>query len=164
MFAVVVPGTVISEAIGLPVVRAGLIDLDWTVFVQFGLFTTLVVLLPRLVFNPMLRRVEERQARTSGAAADARAIVKEADRKVGQYEDAIAEEKRQAMEERAHARDAARRKAAATVAQVRKEADARIEAGIATLQVDAEAARAGLRDDARAVADMIADRLVGERA
>ncbi len=160
MFAVVA----ISPAVELSVLCAGLIDLDWTVFIQFGLFISLVIVLPRLVFNPMLHRIEERQARTSGAIADARAIVKEADRKVGQYEDAVAEEKRQAMEERARARETARAKVAATIAGVRREADARIDRGITQLQLDAETARAGLREDARVVADAIADKLVGERA
>ncbi len=113
------------------VLHAGLIDLDATVVLQSAFFIILMLVLPRLVFKPMLARLEQREARTEGARAEAKAMRHAADEQIAAYEQATAEEKRRALDERARTRSAAEKQAAELIAQARAQTVARIDAGIA---------------------------------
>ncbi len=139
--------------------RAGLIDLDVTVFIQGGLFLALVVLLPRIIFRPMLERIEQREARTDGARAEAKAMRHAADEQVTAYDQATAEEKRRALEERAQVRTATQHKAQDMIAQARTQTAARIDAGLAAQREQATAARKQLAGEAEIIGALIADKL-----
>ena len=142
------------------VARAGLIDLDGTIFVQFGFFALLVLVLPSLIFNPMLARIEQREARTDGARADAKAMRHLADDQVAHYETAIAAEKRKALHERAETRAATMKMAASLVATARTETAERIDQGLAAQRAQADVARTQLAGDAEGLARQIATKLV----
>lgn len=140
--------------------RAGLVDVDATVFVQAAFFLILVVVLPGLIFKPMLARIEQREARTEGARAEAKSMRHAADEQVAAYEQATAEEKRRALAERAEVRAATQKMAADMVATARAETTTRIDAGLAAQRRTADAAREALRKDAATLSTQIADKLV----
>ncbi|MSP91658.1 MAG: hypothetical protein EXR79_07625 [Myxococcales bacterium] len=142
------------------VAQAGLVDLDGTIFIQFGLFALLVLVLPGLIFNPMLARIEQREARTDGARADAKAMRHLADDQVAQYETAIAAQKRKALQERAETRVATMKMAADLLATARAETTERIDQGLALQRAQAEVARVELQRDADGLARQIATKLV----
>ena len=143
------------------VARAGMVDLDVTFFIQTGFFLALVFVLPGLIFKPLLQRIEQREARTSGARSDARRMLKEADEQVHVYEKATSEEKQKALAERAAAREDAKQKAQALVEDVRKKTDFKVTQGISRLRADADAAREEIEAEARTIAGLIADKIVG---
>src|SRR5881628_2223382 len=55
-------------------------SIDYTLVVQIALFVALWVVLKRLWFDPALRVIRERTARSEGAVREARAIQAEAER------------------------------------------------------------------------------------
>ena len=146
------------------IARAGMVDLDVTFFIQTGFFLALVLILPGLLFKPLLERIEQREARTSGARTDAKHMLKEADEQVHIYEKATAEEKQKALAERAAAREDAKQKADTLVKDVRKKTEFKITQGVTRLRADADAAREGIEEEARKIATLIADKIVGDQA
>ena len=57
----------------IQIARAGLIDLDVTFFFQLAVFLTLVVILNRIAFRPLLALFAERHRKTEGARCEAEA-------------------------------------------------------------------------------------------
>ena len=151
---------VLDHAWELPVAAAGLVDIDATAIVQFGFFIALVLVLPKLIFDPLLARLEQRDARTDGARAEAKSLLKEADEQVVVYERAMAQQKQQALAERAVARNAAQREANELLAKVRAETNRKIEAGIAAMRSEADKARGAIEAEAAQIAGMITAKIV----
>ena len=154
----------LDHAWKLPTMAAGLVDVDATAIVQFGFFIALVLILPRLVFEPLLQRFEQREARTEGARTEARQMLKEADEQVAVYEKAMAKEKQRALAERAAARNGAQQEANALIAKVRAETNAKIDAGIGALRTEGDKARGAIEAEAAQIAGLITDKIVGGRA
>ena len=140
--------------------HAGLIDVDVTVFYYAALFVILLLVLPNLVFKPMLARMEKREERTSGARLEAQLIRKSADAEAEQFDKHVADEKRKALEERAKMREETQRTADDTVAQARRDTQARIESGLVAQHAQAAQARDAIAAEARDIAGAIAQKLV----
>lgn len=68
------------------------LDLDITLFIQTGIFVLLMLFLRAYVLRPYFAAYDKREALTSGAKADAEALVARADAAQAEYENA-----RQAM-------------------------------------------------------------------
>lgn len=140
--------------------RAGLVDVDITIVIQAVFFIVLLVVLPNLIFKPMLARIDQREARTDGARDEAKKMRKAADEEGAKFEAAIAETRKQALAERASQRSAAQRKAAETLTAAKAAAAADIDRQIAQQRSAADVARKQLEVDARSIAAQIADRIV----
>lgn len=145
-------------------VSAGLVDVDATAIVQFVFFLVLVLVLPKLVFGPLMERFEQRDARTEGARAEARRMLKEADEQVAVFERAMSDEKQRAMAERQAARMQAQREANELVNRVRTETTGRIDAGIAALQAQAQRANAELEAESKAISALIVGKILGGKS
>src|ERR1041384_5563319 len=76
-----------------------LIDIDWTLFVQFALFLVLFVVANRLLFQPYLQLRERRRAGIEGARAEAEQMTAQADAKLADYEKQLAVARERANEE-----------------------------------------------------------------
>ena len=140
--------------------EAGLIDLDATIITQGLFFIVLLLALPGLVYKPMLARFDEREARTDGARADAKALRRQADDEVSRYETAIGQQRRDALTERAETRTEAQREADIMVATARQEATDRVNAGIASQRSDADRVRGELKSEVQLLAAAIAAKIV----
>jgi F-type H+-transporting ATPase subunit b len=146
----------VSLAAGQP-----LIDVDLTVFVQFGLFVILFLISNRLLFQPYLRLRERRRAGIEGARAEAERMTAEADAKLAAYEKQLVTARNRANDEgrkvraeaAAHEREVTD-KARATAQAATSEAQARVRS-------ETEAARAQLMPQADALARTIAGKLLG---
>ena len=145
-------------------VSAWLVDVDATAIVQFVFFLVLVLVLPKLVFGPLMERFEQRDARTEGARAEARRMLKEADEQVAVFERAMSDEKQRAMAERQAARMQAQREANELVNRVRTETTGRIDAGIAALQAQAQRANAELEAESKAISALIVGKILGGKS
>src|SRR5437868_9777708 len=76
-----------------------LIDIDLTVFVQFGLFLLLFLVANKLLFQPYLALRERRRAGIDGARAEADRMTAQADAKLADYEKQLAIARNRANEE-----------------------------------------------------------------
>lgn len=129
------------------------------VAVQFVLFALLLVVMKPLLFDPLLKVFEAREARTDGARADAREMQEQAGELLVRYRDELAKVNRVASEEREKLRADAARTEAKVLAEAREvsnkiveEGRARIAAEMLTLRSDFAARSPALaRDVASAV-------------
>lgn len=150
----------LSQPVADRLAQAGLVDLDITLAFQAVFFLVLLIALPPLAFKPLVERMQERDARTEGARAQAKQVRHDADVKVQEYETRTAQAKRQALDERAQVRADAQRKAAELINGARAQTAARIDAGLAAQRQAADVARTQLRTDAATLAGQIAHKLV----
>ena len=85
------PTTLASVASSAP-----LIDIDLTVFIQFGLFLVMLAVSNKLLFKPYLALRERRAEGIEGARAEADRMTAEADAKLAEYERQLATARTQA--------------------------------------------------------------------
>src|SRR5437899_2192436 len=81
-----------------------LIDLDWTVLIQLGLFLLMLAALWRLLFKPYLALRDARDAGIGGARKQASEMVHRADELAETYEQKMHHAKLRGAEERARLR------------------------------------------------------------
>ncbi len=70
-----------------------MIDIDYSIFIQIGLFLLIWFFLARFVFPPFQRLLGEREQRTEGMKAEAEKLLEEAEQLRIQYEDIITKAK-----------------------------------------------------------------------
>ena len=138
-----------------------LIDIDGTVFVQFGLFLLVFLIARTFLFKPYLALRERRKTATEGARAEADRMTAQAEAKLADYEKQLAAARSRANDEGrkvraeaiAHEKDVTDR-ARATTQKATDEAMARMKA-------ETDAARLQLLPQANALARQIASKLLG---
>src|SRR2546427_2111723 len=121
-------------------------SIDYTLVVQIALFVALWVVLKRLWFDPALRIIRERTARSEGAIAEARAIQAEAERLRAEHAAALEQARSEAeseMQEMLRQADAEQKR---LLGEARDEAQRTLAEGRARIAQDVVAARQGLRD------------------
>jgi F-type H+-transporting ATPase subunit b len=138
-----------------------LIDIDFTVVVQFVLFVVLFVIANRLLFQPYLQLRERRRAGIDGARAEAERMTAQADAKLADYEKQLAMARDRANEEGRKVRAEAVTHEREVTDQARKAAQKAIDEASATMRRETDAARGQLMPQASALASAIASRLLG---
>jgi F-type H+-transporting ATPase subunit b len=140
--------------------------IDWTAeIVNSGIilvtFLLLMAFLDRVLFRPMLRLLEEREARTHGAVEEAKALEAEAAAAITAYETRIAAARDEAAAATASVRKRAADEERAVLDRAREEANRRV--GQIERDVAAAADRAGrdLAAQAREMARVIAEKVLG---
>lgn len=132
-------------------------------FVLTNLVVVLLLIWPvnRLLIAPLVRVLQEREVRTQGSADEAGSVRAEAASELERLEARRNQARREAAERRAtivarikaeeqRRLEAARAEAAESLAQVRT-----------SIAAEAEQARASLRNDARSLAQLAAERILG---
>ena len=138
-----------------------LIDIDWTVLVQFGLFLLLFVVANALLFQPYLRLRERRKQGIYGARAEAERMTAQADAKLADYEKQLAAARSRANEEGRKVRSEAAAHEKDVTDKARAEAQKAIDEASARMRQETEAARLQLLPQANTLARQIASKLLG---
>jgi len=138
-----------------------LIDIDWTVLVQFGLFLLLFVVANALLFQPYLRLRERRKEGIDGARAEAERMTAQADAKLADYEKQLAAARSRANEEGRKVRGEAAAHEKDVTDKARTEAQKAIDEATARMRQETEAARLQLLPQANTLARQIASKLLG---
>lgn len=148
--------SIAHAASALPVV-----DLDGTMWIQGGLFVTLIFILNPLLFQPWLAAQARRSKSIEGALADAQELEAKArllgddyDRKRDQARDA-------AHADRSQQRRAQEAETAEKLAGIRDEANAGLEAERKRIADEADKARTALQGRVDELAKDIANKLLG---
>ena len=138
-----------------------LIDIDGTVFIQFGLFLIVFLVARAFLFKPYLELRKRRTATIDGARVEADRTAAEAEAKLADYEKKLASARSRANEEgrKVRAEAAAHEKQVTDAA--RAEAQKATDAAAATMKQETEAARLQLLPQANALARQIASKLLG---
>jgi F-type H+-transporting ATPase subunit b len=150
----------------LPVALAGSggavnVDFDATFLGQMLVFGALMLVLKPLLFDPVLSLFEERERRTGGARAAARAMQEKAGEVLRHYEREMEKIHRVAAEERARLRAETARLEAEQTQEARRLAASSVEEGRARLAEEIHAIRFELGRDSERLAHEVAVRVLG---
>jgi F-type H+-transporting ATPase subunit b len=137
------------------------LEISAVFFAQFILFGLFISLLKPLLFDPLLRVFEERERRTEGAKAEARAMDAEAGELLQRYEAEVGKIRREAGVERERHRAETTRMEAQIMAEARAEAATILETGKAAIAAEVEGLRRELEVQKPALAAQIAARIMG---
>ena len=140
---------------GPQIARAGLIDLDITVFFQLAVFLTLLVILNRLAFQPLLALFEERRKRTEGARTDAGAAAVRATRLEETVQEALDDAIRTGAAERSEQREVALAEEATALAAARSTASRQVQAEQDRLEKSRESILPDLDRSSRELAEQL---------
>jgi len=138
-----------------------LIDIDWTVLVQFGIFLLLYVVANKLLFQPYLRLRDLRKQGIDGARVEAEAMSARADASLAAYEKQLAAARNRANEEGRKVRAEAAAHEKDVTDKARAAAQKAIDSATATMRQETDAARLQLLPQANALAKQIASKLLG---
>lgn len=137
------------------------VDFDLTFLAQFVLFTTFVLVLKPLLFDPLLRVFEEREKRTDGAKQEARNMDAKAGELLKRYEAELDKIRREAGEERERLRKETKEIEAKIMAEAQVDAARILEEGKARIAAEVEQMRKELAQAQPALAAEIASRVLG---
>jgi F-type H+-transporting ATPase subunit b len=138
-----------------------LIDIDGTVFVQFGLFLLLFLVANKLLFQPYLQLRERRKQGIDGARAEAEQMTASADAKLADYEKQLAAARNRANEEGRKVRAEASAHEKDVTDKARAETQKAIDEATAKMKQETEAARLQLLPQANTLARQMASKLLG---
>ncbi|MCG8425182.1 MAG: ATP synthase F0 subunit B [Proteobacteria bacterium] len=140
-----------------------LIDIDGTMFLQFGLFLIMAVLATQWLFKPYLRMREERRAGIEGARDDAENLAAEAGARKAEYDSRMAAARARAHAEQRTIRSEATAYQREVTDKARSEANQTLASARAKIRKEAEAARAELLPRADNLARDIASKLLSRK-
>jgi F-type H+-transporting ATPase subunit b len=138
-----------------------MIDMDWTVAIQFGLFLALFVVLGRFMFKPYLQMRKDRDHGIAGARDKAHEMEASAKKMVADYDAAFGRAKLRGAEERQKLRAEAAAYERQVLGAAREESQKLI--GEARTKIGADAGRAKQQLDTQAatMAKLAASRILG---
>jgi len=137
------------------------VDLDLSLFVQLGFFLVLLFVLKPVLFDPMLRLFEEREARIDGTRNQATKTDIASAKALAKAQAIVAKGREAGAVERDAMRAEGMKREAELMNQVRAESTATLERGRADIGTEAQAARKELSGDARALGRDMASRVLG---
>ncbi len=138
-----------------------LIDLDGTVFVQFGLFLLTMAVLYVLLFRPYLKVRDAREHHIDGARDEAKSMAERSATMEREVEAQIVKARQRGIEERNGLRAEGVAHEQRVLAEARAVAQKEIDGGRASAARDREAARAALLAESGAIGRKVAARILG---
>jgi F-type H+-transporting ATPase subunit b len=137
------------------------IDWDWTILVQAGIFLVLFVVMRKLVFLPYLESRRERDDNVDGAKERAAQSSTDAETRLARYEAKVKAARLEAAGSRAELRGEGETKATDLLSQARGKADAKLADARERIAKSVPAAELALRTRADELARTIATKVLG---
>ncbi|MAE93385.1 MAG: hypothetical protein CL910_01860 [Deltaproteobacteria bacterium] len=125
------------------------------------LFLVLLVPANKLLFQPLVGVLEERDKRIEGAQARAKVVSEEAEQVLGEYETAVTEARKAAEGDRRGTLDEARREQSRLTAEARSASEDEVQRARAGVAEALAQARTELRDQAEELARQAAAQVLG---
>ena len=133
---------------------------DGTLLIHIAIIITMVFVLNRLLFKPVLRTLSEREARTHGRRDEARETVRKVGESLSRYETSLRRARAEGYglleQQQSEANGERQRK----VAEVRREVEGQLGNEKSEIQSQAERARATLLGEAERVATEIKEQVL----
>jgi F-type H+-transporting ATPase subunit b len=137
------------------------LDIDRTFILMMVVFAFLVLALKPLMFDPVLKIFEEREKRTEGAKAEARALQEKAGQLLRRYEQELEKVNQVAAEERERLRTETAKLEAQILDEARSSAARIGEEGRKKIETEVSAIRFDLGRQSAEIAREIASRVLG---
>lgn len=141
-----------------------MISLDFTLFIQMGLFLVLMLILNRFVFRPMAALLEEREKRIKDPGADARGMESEVEKMRLKYEATLNDAKLKAIEERNRLRKEGTDREQEIIKSAYKASEETLSEIKERIEKEVGIARETLRKEAVSLSSNMAGKLLGRSA
>ncbi|HXU69339.1 MAG TPA: ATP synthase F0 subunit B [Polyangia bacterium] len=141
-----------------------LIDLDGTVFVQFGLFVIMLLVLSRFLFRPYLKTRDARHKGIEGAREEASSMQERARQTNADYDAKLTKARQRGADERAKLRGEGAIHERQVLGAARDEAQKTLDAARGRIAADAGKARETLTVESTALAKQIVKKILGREA
>lgn len=141
--------------------EGNIINPDISLVVIFALFILFVFLLNRLLFRPISRVLDKREALTEGATAEARAAARQYQARLSEYESSIRRARAEGYRQLEQKRSAELEARRALIEGIKEEAAREIERAKSSLAQQANEARAALEAESRQLAERISRTVLG---
>ena len=128
---------------------------DGTILIHIAIIITMVFVLNRLLFRPVLRLLGEREARTHGRTDEARETIKRVGENISRYENSLRQARAEGYGLLEHQQSEANAERQRKVAEIRREVEGQLGVEKNEIQSQAERARATLLGEAERVAGEI---------
>ena len=138
-----------------------MISINLTLFVQMGIFLTVLFLLNRLLFRPILGTFDERARRVEEAEKKARLLEAETAQRIGRYEAELAQARKEGAAERDRVRKAASEEEEKLLRRMHEETGARLGDLRERIAREYREASTALKADAEGLSREVASRLLG---
>lgn len=137
------------------------IDWDWTILIQAGIFLVLFVVMRKFVFLPYLESRREREDNVDGAKERAAQSSADAETRLARYEEKVKAARLEAAGTRAELRGEGEAKATSLLSEARSKADAKLANARERIAKSVPAAELALRTRADELARTIATKVLG---
>lgn len=138
-----------------------MINIDWTLFLQFGNFLLLLLVLNALLYRPLRGVLERRKATVDGAYDRAKALEASINDKMTRYQEQLKAAKDKGAQEKAGLRQSALVEEAKALQAAHQSASEKLERIRTQVVGEAEAARAALRGETQTLARLVAAKVLG---
>lgn len=138
-----------------------MIEINWTIGVQFINFVILLLALNFILFRPVRAILAERKALIDGGHARARELKEQIEEKMARYQEQLQQAKLQGTEEKNRLRTDAAKQEAAIIGAARDAATARIQAIKERVAGEAAAAEVELKQQSTLLAGQVAAKVLG---
>jgi F-type H+-transporting ATPase subunit b len=137
------------------------IDIDWTILLQFTSFIVLLLVLNAVLYRPLRSVIDRRREVVEVAATRVRELEGVIAEKMASYNEKLQEAKVRGASEKAVLRQEAAKQEATILGEAHRQAGEHLQAIKNRVSSEAEEARKGLRKDVELLAGQIASRVLG---
>ena len=138
-----------------------MIEVNWTLFLQFANFMILMAVLNALLFKPLRAALQARKETIEGSRAKVLDIDEQVQAQIARYEAQLRDARQQGGEERAALRKTAQEEEARILGEAKQTSAGKLQSIKDQIQKEAATARQALRDDTEVLAKEIACKVLG---
>ena len=138
-----------------------MIELNWTLFLQFANFMILMAVLNALLYKPLRAALRARKDTIEGSKAKVQDIDEQVQAQIARYEAQLQEARQQGGEERAALRKTAEEEETRILGGANQKAAEKLQSIKEQIQEEAGAARQALRNETKTLAQDIAGKVLG---
>jgi F-type H+-transporting ATPase subunit b len=137
------------------------IELNWTLLLQFVNFMILMVVLNALLFKPLRAALKARRDTIEGSRAKVQDIDEQVQAQIARYEAQLQEARLQGSQERQTVRKTAQEEEARILGGANQKSAEKLQVIKEQIQAEADTARQALRSETEAIAKSIAGKVLG---
>lgn len=138
-----------------------MIEVNWTLFLQFANFMILMAVLNALLFKPLRAALQARKETIEGSRAKVLDIDEQVQAQIARYEAQLQEARQQGGQERAVLRKTAQEEEARILGEAKQISAGKLQSIKEQIQAEANTARQALRNETEALAKEIAGKVLG---
>ena len=138
-----------------------MIEVNWTLFLQFVNFMILMAVLNALLFKPLRAALQARKETIESSQAKVLDIDEQVQAQIARYEAQLQEARQQGGQERVALRKTAQEEEARILGEAKQVSTGKLQNIKEQIQAEADTARQALRDETEALAKEIAGKVLG---